>query len=119
MSTLWKPIPGQRTRKLSSSPWTSPELLIGCGHSGLITKLRSMGVTGGLLHLLHDYLRKKISQRGGEQTHFGKNTRLELVSDKAVFLDPYYGMFFLTTPDAHPEAHAYADDCTLTSPGQY
>ena len=85
-------------------------------HSGLATKLRSMGVCGGLLLLLQDYLRDRslfvVVNGQSSQDH-----PISAGVPQGSVLGPLlWNVFFNDLLQLIPEAHAYADDCTLTFP---
>ncbi|XP_045103032.1 uncharacterized protein LOC123499296 [Portunus trituberculatus] len=85
-------------------------------HSGLATKLRSMGVCGSLLHLLQDYLQDRslcvVVNRQSSQDHPISDS----VSQGSVLGPLLWNVFFNDLLQLIPEAHAYAEDCTLTFP---
>ena len=85
-------------------------------HSGLTTKLRSMGVCGGLLHLLQDYLRNRslcvvVNGQTSKDHPIGAG-----VPQGSVLGPLLWNVFFNDLLQLIPDAHAYADDCTLTFP---
>ena len=85
-------------------------------HSGLSTKLRSLGVCGGLLQLLQDYLRDRhlcVAVNGqSSQDH----PICAGVPQGSVLGPILWNVFFNDLLQLIPEAQAYADDCTLTFP---
>ena len=85
-------------------------------HSGLITKLRSFGVNGILLNLLHDYLQNR-SQHVIVSGHSSPEHPVGAGVPQGSVLGPLlWNVFFNDLLQLVPEAHAYADDCTLSFP---
>ena len=75
-----------------------------------------MGVCGGLLNLLHDYLQDRslcvvVDGQSSQDHPIGAG-----VPQGSVLGPLLWNVFFNDLLQLIPEAHAYADDCTLTFP---
>lgn len=83
-------------------------------HQGIITKLRSLGVCGDLLQLIQDYLQGRTMQvvvNGHSSTEFPVGAS---VPQGSVLGPLLWNVYFNDILQLIPEAHAYADDCTLS-----
>ena len=81
---------------------------------GVAAKLRSLGVCGGLLHLLEDYLHGRtlhtvVDGHSSSQHHIKAS-----VPQGSVLGPLLWCVYFNDILQLVPEAKAYADDCTLT-----
>ena len=83
-------------------------------HQGIITKLRSLGISGGLLHLLQDYLHGR-TLRVVVNGHASTELPVKASVPQGSVLGPLlWNVYFNDILQLIPETTAYADDCTLT-----
>ena len=83
-------------------------------HSGLITKLQSLGIDGKLLELIRNYLlnRSLSVVIGG---HTSKMYPIQASVPQGSVIGPLlWNVYFNDLLHLIPEAEAYADDCTLS-----
>ncbi|XP_045118152.1 uncharacterized protein LOC123508465 [Portunus trituberculatus] len=85
-------------------------------HHGLITKLNSLGIHGHLLLLLQDYLRGRYLRVVMNGQTSDQHPISASVPQGSVLGPLLWNAFFNDLLQLIPEAHAYADDCTLTFP---
>lgn len=83
-------------------------------HRGIVTKLRSLGVCGGLLQLLQDYLCGRTSSTVVSGHTSAPHPVRAGVPQGSVLGPLLWNVYFNDILQLIPEAHAYADDCTLT-----
>jgi len=83
-------------------------------HQGITTKLRSLGISGELLHLLQDYLNGR-TLRVVVNGHTSTELPVKASVPQGSVLGPLlWNVYFNDILQLIPEATAYADDCTLT-----
>ena len=82
-------------------------------HAGLISKLKSLGINGNLLHLIENYLEERTMQvvvDGFKSTEYN----IEASVPQGSVLGPLlWNIYFNDLLNLVDEACAYADDCTL------
>jgi len=83
-------------------------------HKGIIAKLKSLGIAGALLMLLEDYLHGRTMQvvvNGHTSSKFPVGAS---VPQGSVIGPLLWNVYFNDILQLIPNAHAYADDCTLS-----
>ena len=83
-------------------------------HRGIVAKLQSLGVCGGLLQLLQDYLGARTSSTVVSGHTSAPHPVSAGVPQGSVLGPLLWNVYFNDILQLIPEAHAYADDCTLT-----
>lgn len=83
-------------------------------HGGLITKLKSLGINGNLLCLIHDYLDNRTLHVAINGQVSGDYPIGASVPQGSVIGPLLWNVYFNDLLQMIPQAYAYADDCTLT-----
>ena len=83
-------------------------------HKGIIAKLKSLGITGDLLLLLQDYLQGRTLQVV-VNGHTSSEYPIEASVPQGSVIGPLlWNVYLNDILQLVPQAHAYADDCTLS-----
>ena len=83
-------------------------------HKGIITKLESLGIDGNLLMLVQDYLQGRTLQVVVNGHTSSAHPIQASVPQGSVIGPLLWNVYFNDLLQIIPEAHAYADDCTLS-----
>lgn len=83
-------------------------------HEGIISKLKSFGIDGDLLKMIQDYLRGRTLQVVVNGYTSSEHPISASVPQGSVIGPLLWNVYFNDILHLIPEAHAYADDCTLS-----
>ena len=83
-------------------------------HAGLICKIKSLGIDGNLLGLIKDYLQDRVFQVVVNGYTSSEHKIQASVPQGSVLGPLFWNIYFDDILHLISEAHAYADDCTLT-----